>query len=135
LASAAPEGIEKEFIVRRLNKYGYTGDGDIESIVEYAVNWVRDMGKPPSAEVEIEINEVERKALEELIKEISKLERGEDIQTAIFDISRKFGISPRRFFKILYQIILGRDRGPRLGPLIEDMGVENVIKRFSEALE
>lgn len=135
LASAAPEGIEKEFIVRRLNKYGYTGDGDIESIVEYAVNWVRDMGKPPSAEAEIEMNEVERKAIEELIKEISKLERGEDIQTAIFDVSRKFGISPRRFFKILYQIILGRDRGPRLGPLIEDMGVENVIKRFSEVLE
>ena len=38
-------------------------------------------------------------------------------------------------FKILYQIILGTSRGPKIGPFISDIGRKQVAKTLSEYVE
>ncbi len=128
LAMVAPKDIEKEFISKRLIKYGYKVDEEVEEIINYAVNWVRDHGPPPEVTAEVQLSKVEKEAVKELIKEISTLGEGEEIQGKIFEVARKFSISPRRFFKILYLMILGKDSGPRLGPLIADLTVKRTVK-------
>jgi lysyl-tRNA synthetase class 1 len=43
-------------------------------------------------------------------------------------------VQPKDFFKILYQIILGTSRGPKIGPFISDIGRKKVAKTISEYL-
>ncbi|MHA2472723.1 MAG: lysine--tRNA ligase, partial [Promethearchaeota archaeon] len=79
-------------------------------------------------ETEIELSSEEKKAISMLIKTIENITDADAIQTAIFETARANQIKPRNFFKILYQILLNSNRGPKLGPYISTMGVENVIK-------
>lgn len=135
LASVAPKSIEKEFVKKRVVKYGYQVDQEVETLIEYAVNWVKDFGKPPEKEkVEIELSEKFKEAIRELIEKIKGLSEGEQIQGKIFETARQFNIPASEYFKTLYKIIIGQDRGPRLGPLIADLGVDNVIKKLETAI-
>ena len=52
----------------------------------------------------------------------------------IRDSAKKHGVDPPEFFKILYEILLGSPKGPRLGPYIEAMGRENVADALDRAL-
>ncbi len=129
LAEVAPPEKEREFIISRLLKYGYKFEGEeVADLIRYAVNWIREVGKPPSHEVEVELDENTKKAIIYLINEIKNLKEGEEIQVKIFESARKYNVSVRKYFKTLYLIITGRDRGPRLGPLIADLGVKKVIE-------
>jgi len=56
----------------------------------------------------------------------------EDIQNTIYQIAKSNNIEPKNFFKILYQIILGTLRGPKIGPFISDIGRKQVAKKLSE---
>lgn len=135
LAEVAPEGKEREFILKRLDKYGYKyKPEDVDDLITYAVNWVREVGKPPLYETEIEIDEKYREALKDFINEIKNLKDGEDIQGRIFQTARKHELPIKEFFKVLYIIITGREYGPRLGPLIADIGVDKVIETIKNKL-
>jgi len=134
LAMAAPSSIEREFIRKRVEKYGYEVDEDVERLIDYVVNWVRDFGRPPEKPVRVELSDVERRAIAALIEKIRGLSDGEQIQGKIFEAAREHGIPPRDYFRKLYMIIIGRESGPRLGPLIADLGVDNVVRRLEEAV-
>ncbi|RLG11804.1 MAG: lysine--tRNA ligase, partial [Thaumarchaeota archaeon] len=75
-----------------------------------------------------------KKAIQQLIQAIEKAENPEEIQSSIFDSARSNALNPRDFFKKLYQIFLGRDRGPRLGPYIWDLGKDRAISILREAI-
>ena len=57
---------------------------------------------------------------------LNKEMESDEIQGIIFDVSKKNNLNTSRFFKILYNIILGIDRGPKLGKLINILGEEKV---------
>ena len=126
LAVAAPEDKRLEFVISRLRKYGYEVDERAEEKIRLAVSYAADLGvverKP------VKLSEQERKAILELIRKIEAAENAEEVQSAIFQAARNNGLSPRSFFKTLYQIFLGRDRGPRLGPYIWDLGKSRAIE-------
>ncbi len=54
----------------------------------------------------------------------------EKIQQAIFDILKQNKLEAKDVFKSFYQVILGRDSGPKAADLILDFGVEKIIKRL-----
>lgn len=126
LAAAAPEDKRLEFVMSRLRKYGYEIDERAEEKVKLAVNYASDLGvverKP------VKLSEQEKKAVLELIERIEAAESAEEVQSAIFQVARENGLSPKTFFKTLYQIFLGRDRGPRLGPYIWDLGKSRAVE-------
>ncbi|HIQ13331.1 MAG TPA: lysine--tRNA ligase [Thermoprotei archaeon] len=135
LAEVAPEGNEREFIIKRLDKYGYKSiDDEVENLINYAINWVRDYGKPPIPTGEINIDIDIKEALKTLNQRIHSNMEGEEIQGLIFNVAREYGISYRKIFQTLYQIIIGTPKGPRLGPLIKDIGVEKVKERINKYL-
>ncbi|RLG08111.1 MAG: lysine--tRNA ligase [Thaumarchaeota archaeon] len=132
LAMAAPEDKRFEFVVSRLRKYGYEVDERAKRKIKLAINYAVDLG---SVEREaIELTEEEKKAITYLIEKIKSSKEAEEIQGSIFDAARKNGIPPRDFFKTLYKIFLGRDRGPRLGPYIWDLGKERAIQILEQAV-
>ncbi|MCD6420942.1 MAG: lysine--tRNA ligase [Thaumarchaeota archaeon] len=132
LAIAAPEDRRFEFVVSRLRKYGYDIDERAEEKIRLAINYAIDLG---SIEKEpVELSDAEKKAIQQLIQAIEKAKTPEEIQSSIFDSARSNALNPKDFFKKLYQIFLGRDRGPRLGPYIWDLGKDRAISILREAI-
>lgn len=50
------------------------------------------------------------------------------VHNAVFEFAKANGIEPKEMFKQLYQILIGKDRGPRLGKLIFALGIKKVKK-------
>ena len=139
LAKIAPKGKEKEFIIEKLRDYRYLGRNeepteDLLKRIEYAQNWATDYEKEIK-ETTVRLSEKEKKAINELIEFLKTEDSAEKIQNAIFQIARKHEIKPSNFFKVLYLILLGTQKGPRLGPYMVAMGRENVIQALKRALE
>ena len=80
----------------------------------------------------VELDETSKKALGILVTALQEEEDPEDIQNTIYQIAKANDVQPKDFFKILYQIILGTSRGPKIGPFIGDIGRKQVAKTLSE---
>ena len=137
LISVAPESAYEEFLETRLVEYGYLKDGssikDIHDRVQYAANWVNDFSQ--LEDITVELDEKQKAALKQLTYSLKELKEAEDIQSSIFETARKNDIKPRDFFKLLYQILLNADRGPKLGPYIHTIGIEQVINTIKRNIE
>jgi len=132
LALVAPEDKKEEFIVSRLTKYGYKiGDDEIKKI-KLAVNYARDFGEIKKKPVAL--TSQEREAVIKLVNEFARAGSPNEVQNKIFTVAREQGIDPPEFFKKLYQIFLGRDHGPRLGPYIWDMGIEKAVEILEKVI-
>ncbi|MGY5872760.1 MAG: lysine--tRNA ligase [Candidatus Thorarchaeota archaeon] len=137
LISLSPESAFEEFLETKLMEYGYLRDGlklrDVKERVQYASNWVRDFTQ--IEEVKVELDTKQNAALIDLIKAIEDLDGADNIQSNIFETSKQHDIKPREFFKLLYQILLNTDRGPKLGPYIQTIGTEQAIIAIKKNLE
>lgn len=136
LAKVAPKGSEMKYIVQKLRDYGYVREEapeDLRKRIAYALNWVRDYAEIRETQVKLEPKEAE--AVRELIQTLRREEDEDRVQGAIFEIARRHGVRPRKFFQTLYTILLGVPEGPRLGPYMIAMGRENVVNALQRVLE
>ena len=74
----------------------------------------------------------QKKALRILADALNAEKEPEDIQNTIYQIAKTNDIQPKDFFRLLYRIILGTSRGPKIGPFISDIGRAQVAKTLSE---
>ena len=134
LASVAPEGSTEEYVVKRLMSYGMIQGGSqaISARVGWAANWARRAGE--RAMVVPELSLPVRKAVERFAKALVKSPDADAIQNAAFEAIRAGGLKPGDFFPAVYGILLGSDRGPRLGPYVVDAGHEQVSKKLLAAV-
>jgi len=121
-------------VMKKLLDYGVIkeSDSEIETLIKLAGNYADEFDQ--QEKIEIELDEVTKKALKELTLPLNKEEEPEDIQNTIYQIAKSNGLQPKDFFRILYQIILGTPRGPKIGPFISDIGRKKVAKTISEYL-
>ena len=132
LASVVREDKRLDYVVNKLKSYGTIKEktDDLVAKIMLAGNWADDFGK--FEKVQVSVNEVEKKALTDLIEVIKKESDVQTIQTSIFEIARKNGLEPKQFFKLLYTILVGAEYGPRLGQYIIDVGKENVAETLTQ---
>ncbi|MCS7120241.1 MAG: lysine--tRNA ligase [Candidatus Bathyarchaeota archaeon] len=136
LARVAPKGSEKSFIIEKLRNYGYIREQftqELETRINYALNWVQDFKEEPV--ISVDISPSEKKAVEELAKIIQEEDDAQKIQTAVFNVAKSNGIPPKRFFEILYLLLIGSPSGPRFGPYVLDIGKENAAKLLKSRLQ
>ena len=136
LAKVAPGGKEEDFVQEMLKRYRYLGDPtprDLEDRIRYALNWIEDFEE--IGEKDLSLKASEASAVKALIGFLENEVSGEEIQGAIFNIAKENALKPGRLFRRLYQILLGVDRGPRLGPYIMAMGKKNVTEALERALK
>lgn len=134
LAKMAPKGSKIDFVLKKLQGYGYGKEGlsdEVKQRIGYAFNWSNDFTE--ITEKAVELTELEKVAIKELIKTLQVDSTEEEVQTAVFNIARSSGIKPGKFFRTLYNILLGAPQGPRLGPYVLAMGRENVIDALKRA--
>ncbi|HUO42618.1 MAG TPA: lysine--tRNA ligase [Methylomirabilota bacterium] len=136
LVRVAPAESRSEYVEGKLREYGYLKSGlpiDIEGELNYAINWAEDF--KTIAESTTQITGPQRLAVEDLVAIVRSETDERVLQNAIFNLAKKYAIDQADFFKLLYTILLGSPRGPRLGPYIKAMGSENVARALERAIE
>jgi lysyl-tRNA synthetase class 1 len=120
----------------------------LDALVGYAINYYRDFVAPTKKFREPTTSE--RKALTDLRDALSNLPASataEDIQNVVYEIGRREpfldhkkpakdgrpGVS-LEWFNMLYQVLLGQEKGPRFGSFVAVYGVDNAIGMIDGAL-
>jgi len=115
-------------VTKKLLDYGTIKNVDpqIEELIVLAGNFADDFDT--QQKIEINLDNTSKKALKEIADFLSAENEQQDIQNSIYRISKANNIEPKDLFKTLYQIILSTDRGPRIGPFINDIGRKKVAQ-------
>ena len=120
----------------------------LDAMVGYAIHYFRDFVLP--TKTFREPNEVERAALSDLLDALSQLPAdasAEQIQDVVYEVGRrepfldhekkakdgKPGVS-LEWFNMLYQVLLGQEKGPRFGSFVAVYGLANAIEMIDGAL-
>ncbi|MDB5500480.1 MAG: lysS [Tardiphaga sp.] len=120
----------------------------LDAMVGYAINYYRDFVAP--TKTFREPTEGERVALQDLRDALSQLPAEatpEDIQNAVYEIGRREPFLDHKklakdgrpgvsldWFNMLYQVLLGQEKGPRFGSFVAVYGVTNAIAMIDGAL-
>jgi lysyl-tRNA synthetase class 1 len=120
----------------------------LDAMVNYAINYYRDFVAPTKQFREP--TEAERAALQDLRDALSNMDASasaEDIQNVVYEIGRrepfldqvKKGKDGRPgvsldWFNMLYQVLLGQEKGPRFGSFVAVYGVQNAVAMIDGAL-
>jgi len=104
---------------------------------EKVKNWLQkyaedDMKFELQKKINIKLNEKQKKIIQDLKTEIQKSKTPEELFNKFYEICKKNKIPPQEFFKLSYQIIIGKSKGPRLAELIFSIGKNNVIKLWEK---
>jgi lysyl-tRNA synthetase class 1 len=120
----------------------------LDAMVRYAINYYRDFVLPEKKFRDP--SEAERAALSDLRDALSQLSAdasAEHIQDVVYEIGRrepfldhkkkakdgKPGVS-LDWFNMLYQVLLGQEKGPRFGSFVAVYGVQNTVAMIDGAL-
>ncbi len=116
-------------VTKKLADYGVIGEEDAQSLavrelVGLAGNYADDFGGGGGGGGDggAEIGKEVRAALAGVADMLEGTEDPADLQNSIYQAAKSNGAAPRDLFRALYRIILGTDRGPKIGPFILDVG-------------
>ncbi len=117
-------------------------------LVDYAINYYRDFVQP--AKKFREPGQAERAALTDLRDALSQLAPDappDAIQDVIYEVGRREPFLDQKkkgkdgkpgvsldWFNMLYQVLLGQEKGPRIGSFVAAYGVQNTIDMIDGAL-
>ena len=140
LAKILPEKDYEDFAIERLTEFGYLGNSSSDSerrsamrMVEFGRKWINDFEKPQMLDVAVK-GEENRAAIRELIDAINEINEADALQNEIFEIAKRNNIKTVAMFRAVYRILLGADRGPRLGAYILERGKAEVIEKLKSAI-
>jgi len=123
-----------QHVIKKLIEYGTIKESssEMDRLISLAGNYADDFDKP--SKVEIQLDEKTKKAIKNLVDELTADDEPPDLQNSIYQIAKNVGLQPKDFFKTLYQIILASDRGPKIGPFIIDIGRKKIAHTLTEHL-
>jgi lysyl-tRNA synthetase class 1 len=120
----------------------------LNALVEYAINYYRDFVAPTKQFREP--SDVERVALNDLRDALSQLpadSTAEQIQDVVYEIGRREPFLDQKkkakdgkpgvsldWFNMLYQVLLGQEKGPRFGSFVAVYGLQNTVGMIDGAL-
>ncbi len=120
----------------------------LAALVDYAIHYFRDFVRP--AKKFREPNAVERAALTDLRDALSQLPANsppEKIQDVVYEVGRREPFLDQKkkakdgkpgvaldWFNMLYQVLLGQEKGPRFGSFVAAYGLTNTIAMIDGAL-
>ncbi len=86
------------------------------------------------------LNDAERQAMAQLCEAVGKAEEGtladdpsKALSAEIYAIAERLGIEPKQLFATTYQVLIGKERGPRLAEFMLLAGVEKLAPLLTRA--
>ena len=137
LGSTAPEDALQGFVVKRLATYGMVKEGPTPELlkkIRWAAAWAKRAGATSAVESHPELSEKQAKVIREFAAAIRKAKNADEVQGAAFEAIRANGLQPGEFFPLVYELLLGAGKGPRLGPYVMDAGPKTVSEKLEKAL-
>ena len=119
--------VDSDFIMEYLKRYDSTLEevvAIVEDLVKKSMNYYQDFILPKKRYHHP--TEKEREMLRSLRDQLAR-HTGDDeneLQSIPFDVSRMFEVSPKDFFKMFYEALLGQERGPRFATFVRLVGKE-----------
>ncbi len=108
----------------------------LDSLVGYAIRYYRDFVKP--AKKYRKPSEVERAALADLLEQLEALPKdadGEAVQTQVYEVGKRHDFPDlKSWFKALYEILLGQEKGPRMGSFLSLYGLSESARLLRRVL-
>jgi lysyl-tRNA synthetase class 1 len=129
-------------IFSRLLKYGIAKEmtRDLLEKMKLASNWADDQQASVMEKNNIELNEIHVSAIKQILETLASLVGKEQdpetpikMQSQIFETARALDLEPKELFKLLYRMLIGADRGPKIGNYLVDLGLEKssqIISRY-----
>ena len=141
-----------------MNLAGATGSTNIETLLSFVQKYVSDKENPvnptmqgamhnainyfndflKSTRVFKDPSDEERNALVELTKRLEALGENygaSEIQQVILSVAKSKGFENNRdWFKLIYEVLLGSQNGPRLGSFFSLLGKAKTVEKLNEAL-
>ena len=130
---------DKEIIWSFINQYDSnlspSSNPEFDKLIDYAINYYNDFVLPNKKY--LEINSDNKIVFQDILKvlklEISETNSAEEIQTLLYEVGKKHQFDNLKdFFKLVYQVLLGQEQGPRLGSFIKLYGLQETIKIIEE---
>ena len=136
-------GEDTDDAAQMLRRGGYeeaVGDGLADDLY-YARNWAAEWAPESMRLGLLDPDESERAAAalddeqREYLREVSEKLRpemdGEAIQDVLYSTAIERGLKPKRAFAAVYRVLLGKSSGPKAGPFIAGLTLDQVTERFS----
>ncbi len=141
ISQTSPEDLE--FALKKALEFMKLGkdDGHVKKRLKLAYHWARNFAPEdvvvslkPDAHIVSTLSNGQRLAMKKLKEELSmrwttgKDWSFDDLQNRIFDLAKESGIQPQELFIAIYQVLLGRNQGPKAGYFIGAIGTDRVAK-------
>jgi len=110
---------------------------NFDALISYSLNYYTDFVEPNKKYLKIKENEkiIFLDILKVLEDEINNASKAEEIQTLLYEVGKKHNFENLKdFFKLVYQVLLGQEQGPRLGSFIKLYGIKETIKLIKKTL-
>ncbi len=105
---------------------------------DFALNYYEDFILPKKKFLEIDGSnkEVFIDIINVLENEVTENSSSEDIQTLLYEVGKKHEFENLKdFFKLVYQVMLGQDQGPRLGSFFKLFGLRETIDYLKKLID
>ena len=136
-------GEDTDAAAQMLRRGGYeeaVGEGLADDLY-YARNWAAEwapesmrLGLLDPAESEqaaAALDDEQREYLREVSARLLAEMDGEAIQEVLYSTAVERGLKPKRAFAAVYRVLLGKSSGPKAGPFIAGLTLDQVSERFS----
>lgn len=114
----------------------------LEERVKYAKIWLEKFAPEnlkfslsENTENKFELSEDQKKYLEKVIDLINSDSTAEDLQTKLYELTKDQGINAKLGFQAIYQVLIGKDFGPKAGAFLRQYPNEKVIEIIKKAIE
>ncbi|MFH1623478.1 MAG: lysine--tRNA ligase [Candidatus Aenigmatarchaeota archaeon] len=138
LAKTAPRQKRVEFLLKKVKELGLVREVTPQLRKHIAERLAFVDAAAPAQTVQPQkqrLSDSDKDIVRKLIAAIERESDAEKLQSEIFDIARSSGMKLPDFFRIVYRVLFGTDRGPRLGQYIVDAGRKEIIGKMKAALE
>lgn len=109
--------------------------------IKYAKIWIEKfapenlkLGLSENSEKQFQLSEEQRKYLKEVINLINEGSDAEELQVKLYELTKSQGIKAKSGFQAIYQVLIGKDFGPKAGAFIRQYEKQEVIDKIQEAL-
>ncbi len=115
---------------------------DIMTEISYAKNWLASYApdtlkfKLSDLDEKVDLTADEKKVLEKFLESADSITwESSEIHNGVHEILKELGVAPEKGFSAFYRVLINKERGPRLGYFLYNLGKEYTINRIKNAIE
>ena len=126
------------FINKYDNKLSPENNQEFDRLIDFALNYYNDFILPKKKYLKIDHSNksIFIDIINLLENDITSKSTDEDIQTLLYEVGKKHNFENLKdFFKLVYQVFLGQDQGPRLGSFIKLFGIRETIDYIKKLID